>query len=74
MNHGIPEDIRWMIEANYQVSLLILLFHTCLGQLIALLQRNVVQRLKVWHQCARWICNAQCRSLGMVSINREDKI
>jgi hypothetical protein len=32
------------------------------------------KRLKVCHRCARWTCNAQCRSLGMISINREDKI
>jgi len=30
--------------------------------------------LKVCHRCARWTCNAQCHSLGMISINREDKI
>jgi len=30
--------------------------------------------LKVCHKCARWTCNAQCRSLGIVFINREDKI
>ncbi|KAL9375070.1 hypothetical protein Peur_031949 [Populus x canadensis] len=23
---------------------------------------------------ARWTCNAKCRSLGMISVNREDKI
>ena len=30
--------------------------------------------LKVYHRCARWTCNAQCCSLRMISINREDKI
>jgi hypothetical protein len=30
--------------------------------------------LKVCHRCARWTCNAQCCSLGMISINRKDKI
>jgi hypothetical protein len=30
--------------------------------------------LKVCHRCARWTCNATCRSLGMESVNREDKI
>jgi hypothetical protein len=45
MNHGIPEDIRWLIEANVQlqVSPPILSSHTCLEQVKALLQRNVVQ-------------------------------
>jgi hypothetical protein len=32
------------------------------------------KRLKVCHRCARWTCNATCRSLGIVSVNREDKI
>jgi hypothetical protein len=34
MNHGIPEDVRWLIKArsDYQVSPPILSFHTCLEQ------------------------------------------
>jgi hypothetical protein len=30
--------------------------------------------LKIYHRCARWTCNVTCRSLGMISVNREDKI
>ncbi|KAL9344760.1 hypothetical protein Peur_062435 [Populus x canadensis] len=37
-------------------------------------KKRRAKRLKVCHRCARWTCNATCRSLGMVSINREDKI
>jgi hypothetical protein len=37
-------------------------------------KKRRAKRLKVCHRCARWTCNAQCRSLGMVFINREDKI
>jgi hypothetical protein len=37
-------------------------------------KKRRAKRLKVCHRCARWTCNAQCRSLGMISINREDKI
>jgi hypothetical protein len=37
-------------------------------------KKRRAKQLKVCHQCARWTCNAQCRSLGTVSINREDKI
>jgi hypothetical protein len=45
MNYGIPEDIHWLIETrfDYQVSPSILSFHTCLEQVKALLQRNIVQ-------------------------------
>jgi hypothetical protein len=32
------------------------------------------KQLKVCHRCARWTCNTQCHSLGMISINHEDKI
>jgi hypothetical protein len=37
-------------------------------------KKRRAKRLKVCHKCARWTCNATCRSLGMVSVNREDKI
>jgi hypothetical protein len=32
------------------------------------------KRLKVYHRCATWTCNAKCHSLGMISVNREHKI
>jgi len=37
-------------------------------------KKRRAKRLKVCHICARWTCNAICRSLGMISVNREDKI
>ena len=37
-------------------------------------KKHRAKRLKVCHRCARWTCNAKCRSLGMVSVNREDTI
>jgi hypothetical protein len=37
-------------------------------------KKRHAKRLKVYHQYTRWTCNSKCRSLGMVSINREDKI
>jgi len=37
-------------------------------------KKRRAKRLKVCHRCARWTCNAKYRSLGMTSINREDKI
>jgi hypothetical protein len=77
MNHGIPEDIRWMIEAKVRLS------GESSNSFISYIPRTGkstfakkrrVKRLKVYHRCARWTCNAQCHSLGIVSINREDKI
>ena len=38
------------------------------------LKKRHAKRLKACHRCARWTCNAKCRSLGMVSVNCEDKI
>jgi len=37
-------------------------------------KKHRAKQLKVCHRCARWTRNLQCRSLGMISINREDKI
>jgi len=77
MNHGIPEDIRWLIEAK--VRLLgesfnsFILYMPGTGKSTFAKKRRA-KRLKVCHRCARWTCNVQCRSLGMISINREDKI
>ena len=30
--------------------------------------------MKIYHKCARWTCSDNCRSLGFVSNNRQDKI
>jgi len=37
-------------------------------------KKRRAKRLKVCHRCARWTCNATCCSLGMESVNRENKI
>ncbi|PON53295.1 Viral nucleic acid binding [Parasponia andersonii] len=37
-------------------------------------KKRRAKRMKVCHKCARWTCNTKCRSLGMASTNREDKI
>jgi hypothetical protein len=77
MNHGIPEDIRWMIEAKIRLS------GESLNSFISYMpgtskstfaNKCRAKQLKVCHRCARWTCNVKCHSLGMVSVNREDKI
>jgi len=77
MNHGIPEDIRWLIEAKVRLS------GESFNSFISYMpgtgkntfaKKRRAKRLKVCHRCDRWTCNATCRSLGMVSVNREDKI
>jgi hypothetical protein len=76
MNHEIPEDIHWMIEANVWLS------GESSNSFISYIPRtgkstfakkHRAKWLKVCRRCARWTCNAQCHSLGMVSINHEDK-
>jgi hypothetical protein len=73
MNHGIPEDIRWLIEAKVRLSgessNSFISYMPGTGKSTFAKKRRA-KRLKVCHRCARWTCNATCRSLGMVSINR----
>jgi hypothetical protein len=77
MNHGIPEDIRWLIESKVRLSgessnSFISYMHGIGKSNFA--NKRHAKRLKVCHTCARWTCNATCHSLGMVFVNREDKI
>ncbi|XP_011006379.1 PREDICTED: uncharacterized protein LOC105112382 [Populus euphratica] len=77
MNHGIPEDIRWLIKAKDRLSCESsnsFISHMSRTGKSTFVKKHRAKRLKVCHRCARWTCNTQCRSLGMVSINREDKI
>jgi hypothetical protein len=77
INHGIPEDIRWLIKAKVRLSgessNSFISYMPGTGKSTFAKKRRA-KRLKVCHRCARWTCNAKCRSLGMVSVNREDKI
>jgi len=78
MNHGILEDIRWLIEAKVRLSSEFSnSFISCMPRISKSTfakKKNHAKQLKVYHRCARWTCNATCHSLGMVSINCEDKI
>jgi hypothetical protein len=77
MNHGIPEDVRWLIEAKVQLSgessnsFISYMFGICKSTFA---KKRRAKRLKVYHRCVRWTCNATCHSLEMISVNREDKI
>ncbi len=76
MQNGVPEDLRWVIEAKvrlageYEDSYKHM---SGLGKSTYAKKRRA-KRMHVCHRCARETCNTQCRSLGMVSVNREDKI
>ena len=77
MNHEILEDIRWLIEAKVRLlgessnSFISYMLETSKNTFA---NKRRAKRLKVCHRYARWTCNATCHSLGMVSVNREDKI
>jgi hypothetical protein len=74
MNHGIPEDIRWLIKAKVYLpgesSNSFVSYMPGTGKN----NKRRAKRLKVCHRYARWTCHAQWHSLGMVSINHENKI
>ena len=73
MHKGIPVHLRWIIEAKVRLGGELVSNMPGLGKSTFSKKRRA-KRLQVCHKCARWTCNKRCRSLGMVSINREDKI
>ena len=78
MQNEIPEDIRLIIEAKVRLGgeipkSLLTRYMPGLGKSTYSKKRRA-KRLDVCHKCARWTCNKQCKSLGYVSENREDKI
>jgi len=74
---GLPEDVRWIIEAKVRLAGE---FHNSVIKHLPGMGRSSyakkrrAKRMGVCHKCARWTCNTRCRSKGMVSTNREDKI
>jgi hypothetical protein len=61
INHGIPEDIRWLIEAKVRLSSessnSFISYMPGTGKSTFAKKRRA-KRLKVCHRCARWTCNA----------------
>ncbi|KAF3432393.1 hypothetical protein FNV43_RR27133 [Rhamnella rubrinervis] len=77
MDKGMPENICWIIEANVRLagesSDSFASYMAGMGK-SSYSKRRRVKRMQICHKCARWTCTKRCRSLGMVFINREDKI
>ena len=77
MRLGLPEDIRWIIEAKVRLAGE---FDKSFVKRMPGMRRSSyskkrrAKRMGVCHKCARWNCNKRCRNPGYVSINREDKI
>ena len=77
MHKGIPEDIRWIIEAKVRVageSSNSFVSHMPGMGKSSFAKKRRAKRLKVCHKCARWTCNTHCKNIGFASINREYKI
>jgi hypothetical protein len=77
MHKGIPEDIRWIIEAKVRLvgeSSNSFVSHMPGTGRSSYAKRRRAKRLGVCYKCARWTCNTRCKNIGMASINREDKI
>ncbi|KAL6548083.1 hypothetical protein OROHE_009145 [Orobanche hederae] len=76
MRNGIPEDIRWLIEAQVRLSGE---FSNSFKHMPGTGRSNFAKKrrakkLGVCYKCARWTCDTRCKSVGFVSKNREDKI
>ncbi|KAL5787196.1 hypothetical protein ACOSP7_004145 [Xanthoceras sorbifolium] len=77
MHKGIPVEVRWLIEV--EVRLAGELFDSFVAYMPGLGKSNFAKkqrakRLGLCYNCAHMTCNTRCRSLGMVSVNREDKM
>ena len=77
MIKGIPNDISWIIKARVQLagesSDSFISHLPGLGRSTYAKKRRA-KRMCVCYKCACMFCDTPCRSLGMVSDNREDKI
>ena len=74
---GLPEDIRWIIEAKVrlagEISESFITPMPGMGR-SSYSKKRRANRMQVCHKCARWTCDKRCKSKGMISVNREDKI
>ncbi|KAL6514825.1 hypothetical protein OROGR_020404 [Orobanche gracilis] len=77
MLHDIPHDIRFTIEAKVRIAGesfdLPTRFLPGLGK-SSYAKKRRAKKMYVCYKCARWTCDQKCRSLGIPSTNREDKI
>ncbi|KAL6492724.1 hypothetical protein OROGR_033130 [Orobanche gracilis] len=77
MLYDIPHDIRFTIEAKVRIAGesfdLPTRFLPGLGK-SSYAKKRRAKKMYVCYKCARWTCDKKCRSLGIPSTNREDKI
>ncbi|KAL6583999.1 hypothetical protein OROMI_003288 [Orobanche minor] len=77
MNNGIPFDVRFIIEVKVRMEGEFTepptRFLPGLGK-SSYAKKQRAKKMAVCYKCARWNCDSRCRSLGIPSTNREDKI
>ncbi|KAL6566111.1 hypothetical protein OROGR_001726 [Orobanche gracilis] len=77
MLYNIPHDIRFTIEAEVRIAGESLepptRFLPVLGK-SSYAKKRRAKKMYVCYKCVRWTCDKKCRSLGIPSTNREDKI
>ena len=77
MHNNIPIEIRWLIEAKVRLigefSDSFNIHMPGLGR-SSYAKKRRAKRMGVCYKCTRIHCNTRCRSLGIVSVNREDKL
>lgn len=79
MINGIPADIRWLIEATIRLtgefSNPFISYMPCFGKSTFAKKRRAKRFGSKCPNCVKLACNKpHCKTLGMVSVNREDKI
>ncbi|KAH9717199.1 hypothetical protein KPL71_021736 [Citrus sinensis] len=79
MINGIPADIRWLIEAKVRLagefSDPFISYMSGFGKSTFAKKRRAKRLGSECSHCVRLACkNPRCKALGMVSVNREDKI
>ena len=76
MHKGIPMELHWLIEAKVRLagefSDSFNAYMPGLGK-SSFAKKQRAKRLHACYKCARTTCNTRCCSLGMVSVNLEDK-
>ena len=75
MSKGIPNDLRWIIEARVRLAgeYSYVSYMPGFGKSTYSRKRRA-KSMGVCYKCARMTCNTRCKTLGMMSDNREDKI
>ena len=73
----LSEDVYWIIEAKIRlVGEIHELFVKSMPKMgrSSYCKKRRAKTMEVYYKCIRWTCNKHCKSKGVISVNREDKI